>query len=386
MLLHPEGEWYSFLRDGVEIVATYENVCDTERNTSLCADGVKVMTVEHILSALYGLGVVGAKIEVRGPEVPDVDGSAHEFARAIYENSEEAEGQEWHLHSPLHHSHGRAEVMAFPSDTLRIAYALEYDSPRRFSAFYEIPVSPETYLKEIAPARTFVFEEEVQEILSSGLGRGGDADRVLLLGSDERLPDEAVRHKILDFIGDLALSGRFIRGRYIVLRGGHGSHVSFAKRLAEEGLWGLQMDIDEIRGLLPHRYPFLLVDRILHLDERRVVGMKNITVNEEFFNGHFPDRPIMPGVLQIEALAQVAGVGLAYRLRQMGKGDVLPLFAGIEDVRFRRVVRPGDTLILEAVLLRFGGRLAKAKGRAFVDGNLVAEATMIATMVPSGSA
>ena len=383
--VRPAESGYVFVKDGVRIPALYENVCDTVRNTTLCSGDARVMTVEHLLSALYGLRVVGAEIEVSGPEIPVLDGSALEFAEALYETSEETEGKAYALKMPLSLKEG-AEIRGFPSETLRVSYALEYGAPVRYSAFIDLEVTPETYLKEIAPARTFAFEEEVKELLSEGLARGGSLDNALILTGEgprnERIPDEAVRHKVLDFLGDLALCGRFIDGHYVVFRGGHSSHTAFARRLAEEGIWGDSMDVKDILSLLPHRYPFLLVDRIIHMDERRIVGIKNVTFNEDFFNGHFPDDPIMPGVLQIEALAQVAGVGLAHKLREMGKGDVLPLFAGIENVRFRRVVRPGDTLVLEATLLRFGGRLAKARGRAFVDGDLTAEAVMIATFVP----
>ncbi len=386
--VRPAEEGYTFVKDGVRVPALYENVCDTTRNTSLCAGEVRIMTVEHLLSALYGLRVVGAEIEVSGPEVPALDGSALEFATAIYEESEEAEGHRYVLKLPVEYSEGGAEIRGMPYDGLRVSYAIEYSSPVRYSAFIDVEITPETYLKEIAPARTFAFEEEVKDLIAKGLARGGSLNNALILTEDgpknERVPDEAVRHKVLDFLGDLALTGKRIDGHYVVFRGGHSAHTSFARKLYEEGIWGRGMDVKEILSLLPHRYPFLLVDRIIHMDDRRIVGVKNVTFNEDFFNGHFPEDPIMPGVLQVEALAQVAGVGLAHKLREMGKGDVLPLFAGIENVRFRRVVRPGDTLILEATLLRFGGRLAKARGRAFVDGDLTAEAVMIATFVPRG--
>ena len=386
--VRPAEEGYTFVKDGVRVPALYENVCDTTRNTSLCAGEVRIMTVEHLLSALYGLRVVGAEIEVSGPEVPALDGSALEFATAIYEESEESEGHRYVLKLPVEYSEGGAEIRGMPYDGLRVSYAIEYSSPVRYSAFIDVEITPETYLKEIAPARTFAFEEEVKDLIAKGLARGGSLNNALILTEDgpknERVPDEAVRHKVLDFLGDLALTGKRIDGHYVVFRGGHSAHTSFARKLYEEGIWGRGMDVKEILSLLPHRYPFLLVDRIIHMDDRRIVGVKNVTFNEDFFNGHFPEDPIMPGVLQVEALAQVAGVGLAHKLREMGKGDVLPLFAGIENVRFRRVVRPGDTLILEATLLRFGGRLAKARGRAFVDGDLTAEAVMIATFVPRG--
>ncbi|MEO0149938.1 MAG: 3-hydroxyacyl-ACP dehydratase FabZ, partial [candidate division WOR-3 bacterium] len=193
-----------------------------------------------------------------------------------------------------------------------------------------------------------------------------------------RFPDEPVRHKILDFICDLSLSGIFINAHFIVFKGSHKHHVEFSKLLAERGIWGDEMDIKGIMEKLPHRYPFLLVDKIVHIDDKRAVGIKNITINEEFFNGHFPGEPVMPGVLQVECMAQVAGAVLMERIK--GEG-LIPLFVGIEDVKFKKVVKPGDTLFVYVYLIRFGGRFAKAKGEIYVNKDLVAEAVITATFV-----
>ena len=389
MVIRPAERGYTFVKGDVRIEATYGNVCDTKRRTTLCSGDVRVETVEHLLSALYGLRILGAEIEVRGPEIPAMDGSALPFAQALYEASEEAEGKAYRLKMPITYEERSSRIEGRPAEGLRVSYALEYSSPHRYSAFLDLEITPETYLKEVAPARTFAFEEEVEGLMAEGLAKGGSPENALIITGEgakgERIGDEAVRHKVLDFLGDLALTGRFIDGHYVVFRGGHASHVAFAKKLAEEGIWGEGMDIKGILSLLPHRYPFLLVDRIVHMDDRRIVGLKNVTFNEAFFNGHFPGEPVMPGVLQIEALAQVAGVGMVYKLKEMGKEGAIPLFAGVENARFRRVVRPGDTLVLEVTLIRFGGRLAKARGRAMVDGKVATEVVMLATFTERGA-
>ncbi len=375
--VQPYERGYIFVKDGVEIPATYENVVDTLRNVSIGRDGVEVKTVEHLLSALYGLRVEGAKIIVKGPEIPALDGSSKIFSEEIIANSEEIGGKVYNLKYPLEYENYGCKIMALPYNGFKVSYGINFPD-FGFSQFYEC--SLENYITDIAPARTFVFKEEVQGILDRGLGKGGSLDNVLVIGEkqDWRFPEEPVRHKILDFIGDLSLSGIFINAHFIVFKGSHKHHVEFSKLLAERGIWGDEMDIKGIMEKLPHRYPFLLVDKIVHIDDKRAVGIKNITINEEFFNGHFPGEPVMPGVLQVECMAQVAGAVLMERIK--GEG-LIPLFVGIEDVKFKKVVKPGDTLFVYVYLIRFGGRFAKARGEIYVNKDLVAEAVMTATFV-----
>ena len=377
VILRPWENGYVFVKNGKEIPARYDFVSDTNRNVTLEGNGERIMTVEHILSALYGLRVLGAKIEVEGEEIPALDGSSKIFANRIMESSEEVEGKVYNLKYPLEYEGERARILALPSNTFKVSYAIHFED-RGFSQFFEC--SLDDYLEKIAPARTFVFKEDVEKIIKEGLGKGGNLENVLIIGENQtwNFPEEPVRHKILDFIGDLSLSGIFINAHFVVFKGSHRDHVNFAKLLAERGIWGEEMEIGEIFSSLPHRFPFLLVDKIAHISEDRAVGIKNVTINEWFFEGHFPENPIMPGVLQIESMAQVAGAVLIKRLK--GK-RLVPLFVGIEDVKFKRMVKPGDTLFIYVKLLRFGGKFAKALGEIFVGKEFVASAVMTATFV-----
>ncbi len=374
VIVEPHDKGYIFVKEGIEIPAKYEYVCDTLKSTSVEKEGKRISTVEHILSALYGNMVVGARILVEGDEIPVMDGSSKVFSEEILKNSAETSGNIYTLKYPLIYEKDNVKIMALPSEEFKISYVVDFED-RGFSQFAEC--SLEEYSEEISPARTFVFKEDVESILSMGLGKGGDINNVVVIGEEQgwRFYNEPARHKILDFLGDLALCGVFIKAHYIIFRGSHKHHVEFARLLYERGIWGEEIDTNEIFVLLPHRYPFLLVDKI-YIDESKAVGIKNITVNEEFFKGHFPENPIMPGVLQIESMAQVAGAAL---MKRMEKEDLIPLFVGIDRVKFRRIVKPGDTLFIYVNLLRFGGRFAKAKGEIFVGDDLVAEAVMSAT-------
>lgn len=374
VIVEPYDRGYVFVKEGVEIPAKYEYVCDTTKSTSLEKDGKRVSTVEHILSALYGNRVVGARIIVEGDEIPAMDGSSKVFSDEILRNSTDTSGNFYTLRYPLIYEKDNVKIIALPSEEFKISYVVDFEG-KCFSQFAEC--SLEEYSEKISPARTFAFKEDVENILSMGLGKGGDINNVLLIGEKQewRFYNEPARHKILDFLGDLALCGVFVKAHYIIFRGSHKHHVEFARLLYERGVWGEEIDINRIFVLLPHRYPFLLVDKV-YIGEDRAVGIKNITVNEEFFKGHFPENPIMPGVLQIESMAQVAGVAL---MNRMENKDLIPLFVGIDEVKFRRIVKPGDTLFIYVNLLRFGGRFAKARGQIFVGDELVAEAIISAT-------
>jgi len=378
IVVHPASgnDGIIFRKDGVDIPARYEFVAETNRRTVLERDGVRIETVEHILSALYGLGITDAIIEVEGEEIPAMDGSALPFAQAIYENRIESEGevQPFQLMLPIGVEDEGRKVEAVPHANLTVATAIRYDHPFLPSQFIELTITPETYLEEIAPARTYAFVEEVEVLKEKGLAAGGSLENALVIGRDgyvnePRFPDEPVRHKVLDLLGDLALLGRPFVGRIMAVAGGHSLHLEFVKKLAEEGAGGPVVELDEIKKLIPHRYPFLLVDRIIHMDDTRAVGIKQITANEEFFQGHFPHYAVMPGVLIVEAIAQVGAIAFFKKFGGEGK---MAFFAGIDEVRFKRQVKPGDTLVLHIRLLRKGSRLVKMEGKALVEGELVA--------------
>jgi len=387
MILHPVSEptGILFKKGEVEIPARYDFVAETERRTVLEKDGARIETVEHILSAIYGMGVTDIIVEVEGDEVPAMDGSALPFAREIYENRRQTdwEVQPFTLMLPLRLEEGDRRIEASPHSGLAISAAIRYDHPFIPSQFMEVEITPQSYLDQIAPARTFAFIEEVEKLKERGLASGGTLENALLIGPDgyvnePRFPDEPIRHKILDLLGDLALLGRPLEGRLEAIATGHSFHLAFVKKLAEEGAGGPVVEIDEIKQYIPHRYPFLLVDRIVHMDENRAVGIKQITANEEFFQGHFPHYAVMPGVLIVEAIAQVGAIAF---FRQFGAEGKMAFFAGIDEVRFKRQVKPGDTLILHVRMLRRGSRLVKMEGKALVNDELAASGIFTAIIV-----
>jgi UDP-3-O-[3-hydroxymyristoyl] N-acetylglucosamine deacetylase/3-hydroxyacyl-[acyl-carrier-protein] dehydratase len=358
------------------------------RRTALKNGEVEVFTVEHVLAAVAGLGIDNLIIELDASEVPNVDGSALPFVKALQEagiTEQEGEKRVFRIGSPVAVGDGEMSVSALPDgDGLQICYTLQYDVPSIGTQHMAIAVDEETFCNEIAPARTFSPEEEVMELRELGLGKGASYETALVVSesgvvdNELRFPDEFVRHKVLDLIGDLFLLGAQVRGRIVAVKSGHSLNASLVKALKEvmvkeqRAFESTKLGVEEIMEILPHRYPFLLVDKIIYIeDDRRVVGIKNVTHDEPFFQGHFPGRPVMPGVLQIEAMAQVAGVLLLRKGEWKGK---TPFLMGVDRVKFRRPVVPGDQLRLEAEVVRVRSRAGHVRTKAYVDGKLVAEA------------
>ncbi|HOK23731.1 MAG TPA: UDP-3-O-acyl-N-acetylglucosamine deacetylase [Candidatus Hydrothermia bacterium] len=377
------------LPEDVVIPAHYSNVTSINRGVNLGKSGTTVMTVEHLLSALWGLGVDNARIIIKGTEIPALNGSSFEFCKGINDTGviEQGNLRDYiEIQKPVEITNNEYTIIALPGSEFEISYAIHYNGYPLLSYQYAyFKMDPEVYFSQISRARTYLMEDEVEGILKSGLGKGGDLDKVVVVKRQEILakgglfyPDEPVRHKILDFIGDAALLGKRIRGKIILEKAGHKAHLELVKEL--DKLSGTtSFSIYDILNIMPHRYPFLLVDRIEFLSDKKVVGVKNVTINEPFFQGHFPQFPVMPGVLIIEAIAQVGGFLLLNHAQN--KENPLLLFAGIDNARFRKPVKPGDTLTIEVDLLRFGGKVAKMKGIAQCEGEVVAEAELMAQIV-----
>ena len=369
------------------------------RRTILQQNGVQIHTMEHVLAAVSGLGIDNLVIETSTLEVPEpADGSAAPIAKALLEAGFEEQDRPRHyikVTKPVRWEYDTIELSAVPHSGFRITFTIEYDHPFLGRQTRSLEIDDATFLKEIAPARTFVLERDLEGLRRAGWIKGGRIESAVVVGEKGilnkeplRYPDEFVRHKILDLLGDLFLLGGPLLGHVTALRSGHQSHVAFLKRLKETlplpgrraggppGEW----DITAIMDIMPHRYPFLLVDRITSLEEgHSVEGIKNVTINEPFFQGHFPGHPVMPAVLILEAMAQVGGLLLLNSVED--PNDKLMYFAGIDAAKFRRPVTPGDQLRLKLTMLKLRGRTSKMRGEAYVDDQLVAEAELLATVV-----
>ncbi len=369
------------------------------RRTILEQDGVQVHTMEHVLAAIAGLSLDNLVIEVDALEVPEpADGSAEPIARLLCEaGAVEQDRTCRHIKvtRPVHYQEDGVALSVVPYGGFKITFTIEYDHPLVGRQTLSMDLDDQTFLKEIAPARTFVLERDIEALRRAGWIKGGRIENAVVIGKDKilnseplRYPDEFVRHKILDLLGDLFLLGAPLLGHVTAVRSGHQSHVAFVKQIQDQlplpgrrlGASPDEWDIEAIMDILPHRYPFLLVDRILKLDEgRSIEGIKNVTINEPFFQGHFPGRPIMPAVLILEAMAQIGGLLLLHSTDD--PSNKLMYFMAIDGARFRRPVTPGDQLrfVLSLVKLRKGS--CKMRGEAFVEDQLVAEADLLAAVV-----
>jgi UDP-3-O-[3-hydroxymyristoyl] N-acetylglucosamine deacetylase/3-hydroxyacyl-[acyl-carrier-protein] dehydratase len=350
------------------------------------APEVEVMTVEHLLAALYGMGIDNALIEVlTGNEIPGGDGSAWEIAQQIQRVGTETLAPEAKYYQLTHDvaagAYGCA-IAATPSKQreLRISYYLEYPGSSLACGMISKVITPEVFLNEIAPARTFVMQHEDEALQKAGLGKGATTLNTLVVDGDKivnnalRLEHELLAHKMLDIIGDLATCGYRLGANLIAHKSGHALNHKLAaeirlKAIEHDHPGGL-LNIQAIERILPHRYPFLLIDRVLEIEPLVYVhAYKNLTRNEEFFNGHFPGTPIMPGVLQLEALAQAGVVGV------LGENkDLLAVLTGIEEVKYRRQVVPGDQLHLTGNTIKFNGKLGSMAAKATVNGELACSA------------
>ena len=381
---------------------------DHMRRTVLKNGDAEVHTVEHILAAAAGLGIDNLVIALDAQEPPEPqDGSAQPYV-ALFQQAgvveQPAARRYFHVREPIRYEEKGVILVALPHDGLRVSFTIEYENAFRGTQYATYDIDTDTFIREIAPARTFVMERDVEALRTRGMIQGGTLQNAVvvqpggILNKEPlRFEDEFVRHKILDFLGDLTLLGRPARGHFLSMKSGHATNVRFVQRLVADEEPGsllkgigkngdhgpIQLDIMAIQQIMPHRYPLLLIDRILSLEEHRVVGIKNVTINEPFFNGHFPGHPIMPAVLIIEAMAQCGGVLLLNTVER--PKDKLVYFMGINNAKFRRPVRPGDQLRFELNLLRLKQRICKMEGKAYVHGDLVAEAELLSSIVERDS-
>lgn len=435
----PENYGRKFVRVDVEnspeINAIVDNVVqnkeiDSLRGTTIQVDGVEVHTVEHVLAALVGLEIDNVRIELNANEPPIGDGSAMPFVKILQEaeiEEQEAEREFLVIDETVNFTVGEkgVQIVALPTDDYRVTVMIDYQNPALGSQHTGLFNLENEFVSDFASARTFCFLHEVEGLAEQGLIKGGDLDSAVVIVdrdlsekdisklrkmfdiSEEvslgengilnnktlRYHNEPCRHKLLDLMGDLALAGVSIKAQLLAARPGHQSNIEFAKILRslhkkqqltrkyqDVEKKGVVFDVNAIKKILPHRYPFLLVDSIIELvPEEKAVGIKNVTANEQFFEGHFPGRPVMPGVLIVESLAQVGGILLLNEEDDVA--DKLVFFMGIDGVKFRKPVQPGDQLVLEVEMVKARTSTFKMAGKAFVKGQLVCEAEMKAAIV-----
>ena len=369
------------------------------RRTILQEHGVQVHTMEHVLAAASGLGIDNLVIETSALEVPEpADGSAAPIAACLMQAGlvdQNRPKRHVKVTKPVHWSADGVSLSATPYRGFRITFTIRYDHPLIGEQTLSLDITPSTFMEQIAPARTFVLERDLELLRAAGWIKGGRLESAIVVGEHGilnrdplRFPDEFVRHKVLDLLGDLFLLGGPLLGHITAECSGHQSHVAFVKHLREvlplpgrrPGAPPGEWDITSIMDIMPHRYPFLLVDRIQSLEEgHSIEGIKNVTINEPFFQGHFPGHPIMPAVLILEAMAQVGGLLLLHSVDD--PNDKLMYFMGIDAAKFRKPVIPGDQLRLKLTLLKLKNRISKMRGEAYVDDQLVAEAELLATVV-----
>ena len=392
----PAGSGVAFLRTDqptpVRIPCKIGNVTDRPRRTSLANGSVTAETVEHVMAAVWGLGIDNLTIELDSDETPSTDGSPLPFVEALQSagiKEQDAERSEYIIRQPAAVSEGDAMLAALPgpSDCLKILYDL--DDPRMPSVGRQVlgfRMDKDDFVKHIAPARTFLLEAEAREQQARGMGKHLTPRDILVMSPTGpvdnalRFPDEHVRHKVCDLIGDISLLGKRLRGRIVAYKSGHELNHMLVRRLIEtaaaRGAPTAEgepvMDIRKVMRILKHRYPVLMVDRVLEIDgDRRAVGIKNVSINEPYFQGHYPGQPIMPAVMIVEAMSQLSGILVSRRLEHTGKIGVL---LSMDRVKIRRPVRPGDQLILEAEALHVRSRTGHCRCKAYVGRDVACEA------------
>jgi UDP-3-O-[3-hydroxymyristoyl] N-acetylglucosamine deacetylase/3-hydroxyacyl-[acyl-carrier-protein] dehydratase len=382
------------LEDQPLLAATVDSVAGTSWETVLGEGDAKVGTIEHLLAPLTVFGIDNLEILLEGPEPPALDGSARVWCELIKKAGiveQEGAARSVVVREPFAIREGDSTYTIAPHDGYRVTAVIDFEHPAIGRQSATVEVEPDTFCSEIAPARTFGLETWREMLHAKGLALGATHENTIVAtedglaeGTTLRFPDEFVRHKILDLVGDLSLVGAQIRGHIIAERPSHRGNVSVARRLrnmlARPDDGGPVLDIQRILDYIPHRYPFLLIDRVLEFEGgKRILGLKNVTINEPFFQGHFPEHPIMPGVLIVEAMAQAGGLLLMNEFDDPQSKVVY--FMSLDGVKFRRPVMPGDQLLFELRMLQIRGRTCRMQGETRVGGDVVAEATMTARVM-----
>jgi len=368
------------------------------RCTAIGKGEESIYTVEHFMSVLCGLGISNLHIEVNTNELPGLDGSGIKFLEEIKKSGivdQNSDAPYFEIKEPIGVELNGCSIFMVPAADFKISYTLDYDHPILRSQFFSTVIDDQTYEKEIAPCRTFCLEAEVDNLRARGLGQGANYDNTLVVGkkgvikNKVRFPDEFARHKVLDFIGDLYLMGMPIRGHVFAVKSGHTLNIKLLKKILKQkekyekrsnvsfsmAEGQQEIKLTDIMKILPHRYPFLLVDKFINVETgKKGIGIKNVTCNEGIFQGHFPSRPIMPGVLMVEAMAQTAGVVILTNEEHHGK---VAFFMAADNVKFRKVVIPGDQLIMEVEVIRDKSRIAQVRAVSKVNEEIVAEADMV---------
>lgn len=401
----PENTGIIFVRDDLKsqprIHLNPDCVLGVIRGTTIGTKEAHIHTVEHILATLSALGIDNVFVHMTNSEPPALDGSSKPYVNAILQVGavdQSAPKDYFQVTEKIEYSAGDTKITAEPSDDFEIDSTIIYNHPMITTQRYALKVTPERFAAEIAPARTFCFDYEIEALQNRGLGRGGDLSNTVIIGQDKfhaegglRFADEFIRHKILDLIGDLYLLGRPIKAKITAVKTGHLHNINFVKKLISgrktsmEEKMPIEIKVGEplgaaqIQKIIPHRYPFLMIDKVVVTEAgKKATGYKAVSGNEPFFQGHFPGNPIMPGVLIIEALAQTSCILFLSRPDLL---DKIAYFMSIEKAKFRKPVEPGDYLELKIEVLKAKERFGKVKGEAFVNGNIVTEAEFTFALV-----
>lgn len=397
------------LNGAPELRPRVDQVTDLVRATTIQSGHAKIHTVEHVLSALHGCGIDNVIVEMDASEPPILDGSAKPFVNMILQGEpmeQEADREYFELDTPISVTRGNSSVIALPSDQLKIS-CTSADDRGIHTQHLSIVIDPDVYMSQIAAARTFTIYEDIEELLKLGKIKGGSLDCAVVIRGDKiiskeplRFPDEFVRHKILDIIGDVMLLGQPLKAHIVATRPGHAINAELTKALfakLEERKKApkkkprptvvlpteTSLDVRRILDTIPHRYPFVMIDRVVEfIGEDELVAIKNVTINEPYFTGHFPGNPVMPGVLQLEAMAQAAGIVMLRKTNNAGKAA---FFMSADKVKFRKPVRPGDQIIINAKITKVRGeKLAAAECNCTVGGQVVSSAELMFALVEEG--